>query len=205
MPKVSIANPKKMIPKFTALLSQSDAAKVLPTFPEILLVFDNRKLSQGLVEHSMAVACVAVSIAQWLNASRGRGFDAAALAAAALLHDVEKSQPDHAAKGAAFVQQLGYVSLAPMIAEHMKIDFPQGSQLTEAAILYVADKVCKGANLIGLEERLAQSIAAYGDLAGVQEKFKAAFIIRDIIIRSVDKQYISAKEKIIWETIQKKE
>jgi len=199
--ELDIVSQQAVITKFIPMLSSAMTKKALPTLSEILVVFTEKQLPQSVIAHSFAVAYVAVHIAEWLTASHGIELDIPALAAGGLMHDVEKFQKDHASRGAAFVTQLGYFSLAPMIASHMDLSFFQGQPLGEAAILYLADKICKGSILVSLEKRLIQSVQTYGDLPSIREKFSTAFIIRDRVVEAVDDKSIPFAEKIIWETI----
>ncbi len=198
--ELDIVSQEAIITKFIPMLSHDAVKNTLPSLPEILDIFTEKQLPRHVIAHSIAVAYVAVSIAEYLTASCSVKLDIPALAAGGLLHDVEKIQTDHAKRGAAFVTQLGYFSLAPMIATHMELSFFHGQTLGEAAILYLADKICKGSKLISLEQRLAQSVQTYGNLPGIREKFNTAFIIRDRIVQAVNDQYIPFAEKIIWET-----
>jgi putative nucleotidyltransferase with HDIG domain len=199
--ELDIVSQQAIVTKFIPMLSHDAAKNALPTLPEILVVFAEKQLPQPVIAHSIAVAYVAVSIAECLTASHSVKFDIPALAAGGLLHDVEKIQTDHAKRGAAFVTQLGYSSLAPMIATHMELDFFHGQPLGEAAILYLADKICKGSKLISLEKRLAQCIQTYGNLPSIRKKFNTAFIIRDSVVQAAAGKSILIAEKIIWKAI----
>lgn len=199
--ELDIFSEQAVITKLTPILLQAAEKKALPTLTEILVIFAKKQLPKAVISHSMAVAYVAVRIAEWLTESSSMKLDIPALAAGGLLHDVEKINSDHAARGADFVVQLGYFSLAPMIATHMELVFLQGQPLGEAAILYLADKICKGSALISLEQRLAKSIQAYGELFSIREKFNTAFVIRDSVVQAIDDRQIPLAEKGIWEIL----
>ncbi len=82
--------------------------------------------------------------------------DRSLLFAAALLHDVARTEPDHAAVGAAWIRTLGYPDAAELIAQHH--DF-EGAVLNGAALLYLADKTVQGDREVTLEERFSASRA----------------------------------------------
>src|SRR5215216_560585 len=75
--------------------------------------------------HCTAVAEVAVFLARRM-ARRGTVVDRDLVAAAALLHDLDKALPDahplkalgHGAAGAAWLTERGYAGLAPAVAMH---------------------------------------------------------------------------------------
>ncbi|EHI97729.1 metal-dependent phosphohydrolase HD sub domain containing protein [Clostridium sp. DL-VIII] len=176
---------------------------MLPTLPEILDIYTEKKLPSTVVEHSIAVAYVAVSIAKCIISSQGLTLDIQALTAGGLLHDVEKFQPNHAARAAELVTRLGYSSLAPMIATHMDLVFHEYDPLNESAILYLADKICKGSKFVTLEKRLEESIQTYGDLSRIRGRFSTAFAIREKVLELVDIEYVPLKELIMWKIIKK--
>ena len=187
--------------RLTRLLSKHplyEAREDLPSEAEILVMFSEQQLPQPVIGHSLSVAEAAVTIGGWLAAA-DIPVDIPALTAAAVLHDVAKREPDHAARGADYVVKRGYPLLAPLIASHMKIVFATGEVPGEAAILYLADKICKDTSLVSLEERLDQSLRRYGNLPGIREKFAAAFHIRDSVLTVVAPVRIFAAKSELWQ------
>ncbi|WP_110954834.1 HD domain-containing protein [Anaerosinus massiliensis] len=196
---------QESIERIRPLLSDSESKSVLPTLDEILGIFAQKQLPQAIIAHSITVAYVAVCIAGWLKAScKCIKIDLPKLAAGALLHDIERLQPNHASRGADFVVGMGYPSLEPMIAVHMELIFLPGQALGEEAVLYLADKICQGSEIICLESRLVQCIQRYGDLPNIRRKFKTACMIRDRIVETIETTNILATEKILWETMMAK-
>lgn len=177
-----------------------ETRKDLPSENEMLVLFSEQQLPQPVIEHSLAVAEAAVTIGGWLAAA-DIPVDIPVLAAAAVLHDVAKREPDHAARGADYVAKRGYPLLAPLIALHMELVFVPGEVPGEAAILYLADKLCKNTSLVSLEERLDQSLRRYGNLPGIRAKFATAFHIRDSVLRLVAPAGISAAQSELWKVV----
>ena len=105
-----------------------------------------------LVAHCRAVAEEALRLAELLP--KERSLDRSLLFSAAFLHDIARSQPNHAATGAAWIRALGYPETADVIAQHH--DFA-GTGLNEAAVLYLADKYIRGEQRVTLEERFSES------------------------------------------------
>lgn len=103
--------------------------------------------------HCEAVADKAVALAQHLNGS----LDLPKLRAAALLHDIARTEPDHAAVGASWLTALGYPELAELVAVHHDLKTEQETELTEASVLYLADKLIREDREVTLEQRFAAS------------------------------------------------
>jgi putative nucleotidyltransferase with HDIG domain len=104
--------------------------------------------------HSRMVADVAGRLASRLL-RRGIEVDPELVRAAALLHDLARAEPDHAGVAARVVRELGYSRVAACIACHMDIEINPGEKLSEAQLLYLADKLVLEGRIVSLEERLS--------------------------------------------------
>ena len=105
-----------------------------------------------VVDHCRAVAEEAMGLADRVA---GKVFlDRDLLLAAALLHDVVRSLPNHAECGARGIEELGYPEVAEIIAQHHDL---QSADLNEAAVLYLADKYRQGTERVTLEQRFGES------------------------------------------------
>ena len=123
--------------------------------------------------HCAVVAQLAAEIADRLVA-KGVSIDAGAIRAAALLHDIAKSEPDHAVAGARYVAAFGFGGIAKIVATHMEVAFEPGQPLDERHLVFLADKLVKGERRVGIEERFAPALAAFAGnpaaLAGAQRR-----------------------------------
>jgi probable phosphoglycerate mutase len=160
------------------------AFEALPDERRCLRILDEAGLPPAVVTHSLANAAVAVALARRLN-EHGLCLHEELLRAAALLHDIARLQPDHAAAGAARLRELGYRRLAPLVARHIDLHVqvegekqrgtppdtlsaasgPQtGVTLMpdalpgETEVLYLADKLVQGVTVVDLDERLAAKL-----------------------------------------------
>ena len=106
---------------------------------------------EKLIAHSLAVAEQALRLCRAL---RGKGFelDHDLIRRAALLHDVAKGRPRHADLGAQWLEMLGYPEEAALVRQHNEPDLPG---LSEAAILFLADKTVRRDKTVSLEDRFA--------------------------------------------------
>ena len=108
---------------------------------------------EHVIAHCRAVAKKTMQLVDRVEAN-GSAPDRELLLAAALLHDIARTEPDHAAVGAAWMRTLGYPEVAELIAQHHDCE---GGELNEAALLYLADKYIQGDREVTLEERFAAS------------------------------------------------
>lgn len=126
--------------------------------------------------HSRAVARLAVDLAARLIA-RGLSLDLGAVRAGALLHDIAKGEPDHAAAGARRVAGHGFAEVADVVAAHMEIAYAPGQPIDARHVVFLADKLIKGERRVGLEERFAPAFTAFADdpaaLASVRRRHAA--------------------------------
>ena len=83
-------------------------------------------------------------------------FDRELIRSASLLHDIARSQKKHAAAGATWLKELGYPEISDIIRQHHD---PDGTELNEAAVVFIADKAVKGCQRVDIEERFAASLA----------------------------------------------
>ena len=105
-----------------------------------------------VIDHCRAVAKESMRLAD--QAADRVFLDRELLLAAALLHDVVRDLPDHAACAARGIKALGYPDVAEVIAQHH--DLPS-AELNEAAVLYLADKYIQGTERVTLEQRFGAS------------------------------------------------
>lgn len=112
------------------------------------------KMPEHLRRHSEAVSRKALSMAVELQ-STGRMLDLNLIRSAALLHDIGKGHPDHAAAGASFLQENGYggqLRLSDSITDWIRFRSRQMN-----LIVYLADKMIQGDREVSIEERFEGS------------------------------------------------
>lgn len=110
--------------------------------------------------HCAVVAELAVEIAERLVA-KGVSIDIDAVRAGALLHDIAKVEPDHAAAGARYVAAFGFADVARIVADHMELAFEPGQPIDERHLVFLADKLIKGERRVSLDERFATALTAF--------------------------------------------
>ncbi|CCO09209.1 HD domain-containing protein [Desulforamulus hydrothermalis] len=105
-----------------------------------------------MVRHCRAVAEVAVKIARALDQA-GYGLNIQLIQAAALLHDIARDKANHARAGAAYLREKGYPQVAGIVETHMDMPDPVMDNVTEAAVVFLADKLVQEDRPVSLEQR----------------------------------------------------
>lgn len=136
----------------------------IPSKEECFQLLKENGVPDNIIAHVTAVHDFAMEMVDKLE-KKGVSVNRALVAAACLLHDIEKLKPDHESKGAEFVTKKGFFELAPLIRKHglrlilKKEFFPQ---TIEERLVFYADKRVKGDKTVTLEERFNDIIARYG-------------------------------------------
>ena len=159
-------------PKDLERLRALGAAEVLPSERRCLELLRENGATPERVKHSQAVAAAASALAAALN-EREQCICSSLVAAAALLHDVARSEPRHGAAAAALLERLGYPRLAPVVRGHMSLGDAADGDLDEAHVVYLADKLVQDDRLVGVEERFAVRLARHADDPAAQDAVRA--------------------------------
>ncbi len=118
-------------------------------------------------EHCALVSRVAVALAKELN-KNGETLDINAIAAAALLHDMTKSnsvntQENHAQTAARLLASLGYHRIAAIVNAHISVPLiANASGVTEEEVVNYADKRVRHNTVVSLNERFRDLMRRYG-------------------------------------------
>jgi molybdenum cofactor cytidylyltransferase len=138
------------------------AGESLPDAERCLELLREAGVPPRVVAHSRAVALVALGLTARLNRC-DLHVNARLVEAAALLHDIARTEPGHAAAGAKLLCDLGYRRVAAVTALHMdpqdEVEVRGQILPNEARILYLADKLVAETHVVALEERLAARVA----------------------------------------------
>ena len=159
---------------------------ILPPYPsrqECLKILQEHQLLKPVLEHVQAVARVSCTIAEYLN-SRGYRLHLGIVMAAALLHDIARGEKDHARKSSQLIARLGYPEVADVIAFHMELDSEHQNQIDETTVVYLADKLVSGHQVVSLDERLKDRLDQFTDEAaqqGARERIGQAIVIQNQI------------------------
>jgi putative nucleotidyltransferase with HDIG domain len=115
-------------------------------------------------EHCRMVARIAILMAEALNETRqNNNLDLSKVESAALLHDVAKLNRNHEAAGAAILTGHGFTGVAKIVATHRDTDVKPESPLTEQEIVFLADKLVQGTELVSLATRYGKTLDRWKD------------------------------------------
>ena len=140
---------------------------MIPTREECLGLMSKYGMLENIVSHSLEVARVALFISIELN-KKGQKVDLGLVEAAALLHDLTKTEclktrEDHARTGSQLLKGLGYERIGEIVAQHIWLErgrTPSG--VTEEEIVNYADKRVMHDRVVSLEERFSDLKERYG-------------------------------------------
>ena len=127
-----------------------------PSPEECLRLLEKYHTPDPVIGHGQCVAAQAETLAEKL-AEAGVSLDIPLIRAAALLHDIARSQPHHAETGAQWVCQAGYLQAANIIRQHHELVSFAAGQIDEAAVVFLADKYIQGTDTVSLARRFAES------------------------------------------------
>lgn len=122
----------------------------IPVHDECEAVFEFMRVPEGIRAHGRATAKRALGIADRLIAA-GHAIDRRLVYAGALLHDICRSEPDHARRGAEELCKMGFETAAKAVSEHMSLTDTE--KLDESALVYYADKTTADEEYVTLDER----------------------------------------------------
>ena len=129
------------------------------------------------------MAALCQSLLAGLTPAWRERLDADLLHAAALLHDAARCQPRHP-QAAAVLEAAGFPVAAELIACHHQLAAGDLQELSEAGILFYADKLISGQRRVSLEERFAESLPKCRDAAARQAhqlRFDQALRLRELL------------------------
>lgn len=116
----------------------------------------------AIIRHGRAVADTALAIAR--AAPPSLTLDTGIIEAAALLHDIAKNRKNHAEKGAAMIESLGFGPVAGIVRTHMDLNTDAAKPLDEAEVLFLADKLTFGTRFTpDLRQRFINKKKRYKD------------------------------------------
>ena len=105
--------------------------------------------------HCMAVKEQAVLLCEALR-EKGIELDGYLVETSAMLHDIARTQKDHAKCGESWMRKLGYSQHGTVIGKHHNVDF-NIEEIDEAAVLAIADRCVKETEIVPIEMRFAES------------------------------------------------
>ncbi len=134
----------------------------IPNETECMTMLNRIAIDPEIISHCRTVADLAVTFAEKLN-RRGYEMDPELLAAAGLLHDLARTEANHAQAGARMLREAGFGKVGDLVAEHMDITPSDGERLRPRDLLYLADKLSQGDRRVTLKERFQKALERYAN------------------------------------------
>lgn len=139
----------------------------LPGRRECLDLLARHRAPAAAVAHAQAVTAVAGWLGEALRAA-GVCLDLELLEAAARTHDLARGTSGHAHAGAALLDGEGYPRVASVVRRHMDLAGAVPVEPGESEVLFLADKLTIGAEIVGLERKEERAAGLFaGDAAAL--------------------------------------
>ena len=153
----------------------------IPTTCECMEILTRRfAVDKPILDHCRAVAQVAGHLTRILNNS-GCRIELKLVKASSLLHDMLRTEPDHAQAAAQLLNQMGYARVADIVASHMDISVQDDAPFHAREVVYLADKLVQEDRLVSLHQRFNGRVAQYADAqanAAVNTRFETSLKIK---------------------------
>lgn len=117
-------------------------------------------VSQTVITHSVVVERVASELARSLNAA-GCHLNLKLVTAAALLHDLAKGQPLHAAVAERLLKEKGYPAVARIVGAHTDVPIVDTTEVDEQDVVCLADKMVRVDKIVTVESRFRNSLKTF--------------------------------------------
>jgi len=127
-----------------------------PDDEECVYLLKQNKVHDNVIAHCRAVSRKALQIAESLKPDCL--IDRDLVRAAALLHDIAKTEEYHDKAGFKYLLTCGYPRIANIVLSHHKLAPEDLETITESAIVFYADKLICGTEEMPLEERFSKSL-----------------------------------------------
>lgn len=140
------------------------SGRTWPSIEECRALWEIMSLPDSVRAHCRAVAALTRAMCEALNASRSPQdrLETELAVSAALVHDVAKGLPKHAAEGAALMRSHGFHGVADIVADHADLELAAGAPLAEREMVFLADKFVRGSVPVPLEDRYAAKMEKFG-------------------------------------------
>lgn len=173
--------------------------KKIPDYSECLAILEKSPfVDQNIIRHCVKVAKVALDICTLLNLNQTScRLNLDLVQAGALVHDVARKAPDHAARGAVILREMGFPAVADIVASHMDIEVDVRAPLNEREIVYFADKLTANDTLCrDPEKRFKDKMTRFSNdpeaVKAIGPRLEAFLIIREKLSIILGKDIIEA-------------
>ena len=161
-------------------------ALLAPTKEECLAIMLGKDVPESVINHCEAVEKMVCKVYAQV-ATFGLGIDINTLSAAAWLHDIARTEKNHAQLGASYLKAMGYVAIGDIIATHMDIDVDMRAPLSANELLFLADKLVSENEVCGFEKRFEKAFKKCEGNAEAQGNITRRLEATKAIIAKIEK------------------
>jgi uncharacterized protein len=154
---------------------------LIPSRQTCLSLMEQYGMLPHIKDHSLQVARISVCLGKNLKA-RFPELNLDLVEAGALLHDIAKTETirnrgNHAQIGEKMVRALGFDTLAPIVAQHVRLEdaYFHNKWIDEVVLVHYADKRVRHDEVVDLEERFEYLVKTYGHSQEVVERIKTLY------------------------------
>lgn len=166
--------------------------EAIPDQDQCQSIFNRFQVGEEIRDHGKSVSELAL---EWTDRliQKGYGLNRNLIDAAALLHDIARTEKDHAQIGAEWVNGEGYPRVAEVIEFHHQLLSYDEEHITEKTIVYLADKKISGCQRVNIEERFDKSSKKCTTMVG-KVKHRQAYLQAKKVEIMLEKAMGSQKE-----------
>lgn len=158
-------------------------AYLLRNYPDVKLcesIWNFSDTPEKVREHCYAVTKLAKNICNavneaWESQNIQRRLNVRLVESAALLHDVLRTKPNHAAAGARLLSDMGYEEVAKIVECHQQIQADNFEDVNESTLVFLADKLVIDADRCTLFQRYERSVLRVGDQVDMIDKINKTY------------------------------
>lgn len=146
----------------------------IPTLEECNALLEKYGTPPNVAAHCRRVREIALELCTAPEAA-GIQLNTGLVAAAALLHDIVRPERQHAAAGARVLEAEGFPEVARIVAMHMELPPEEETRISEAVVVYYADKLVQGERRVNLEERYGAKLETLPEDSPGHARVKALY------------------------------
>jgi radical SAM family uncharacterized protein len=160
----------------------------IPTREECLSLLKTAGTPEHVIRHCLAVSDAASRIGAALT-DAGFAPDLDLIAAAALLHDIARTETRHAQVGAELLRKQGFVRVADIVSRHMDHRFPDGiDDVTELDAVCLGDRMIRESTCVGFDARMRDVLARFSHDPQTLSKIKESMARSKAFIRALEER-----------------
>lgn len=113
--------------------------------------------------HGRRVGEIAGALCAAVNRNSDLQFDTELCQVSGLLHDIAKGHAHHEQEGSRWLHALGFDRVAAIVAEHKDLHWTPERGISEKEMVYLADKLVRGSEVISVNQRFEEKLRLYRD------------------------------------------